>query len=88
MLQWTAAAPGLRFVAVSCTTPMPSANGPTTASSHIGALDKALDEAKLRGWTVVDMKDDWKRSICSRNSRVGTVPAARRLTSGHRMRYT
>ena len=29
--------------------------------SHIGKLDKALDEAKLRGWTVVDMKYDWKK---------------------------
>ena len=28
--------------------------------SHIGQLDKALDEAKAKGWTVVDMKDDWK----------------------------
>lgn len=23
-------------------------------------LDKALDEAKVRRWTVVSMKDDWK----------------------------
>jgi phosphoglycolate phosphatase-like HAD superfamily hydrolase len=28
--------------------------------SRVGKLDKALDEAKLRGWTVVDMKKDWK----------------------------
>ncbi|QDV73992.1 HAD family hydrolase [Botrimarina mediterranea] len=28
--------------------------------SHIGKLDKALDEAPQRGWTVVDMKADWK----------------------------
>jgi phosphoglycolate phosphatase-like HAD superfamily hydrolase len=28
--------------------------------SHVGRLDKALDEAKSRGWTVVSMKDDWK----------------------------
>jgi hypothetical protein len=25
----------------------------------VGRLDKALDEATARGWTVVDMKDDW-----------------------------
>jgi hypothetical protein len=24
-------------------------------------LDKAWDEAAARGWTVVSMKDDWKR---------------------------
>jgi phosphoglycolate phosphatase-like HAD superfamily hydrolase len=28
--------------------------------SHIGKLDKALDEAAARGWTVVDVKSDWK----------------------------
>jgi hypothetical protein len=28
--------------------------------SHIGQLDKALDETKANGWTVVDMKQDWK----------------------------
>lgn len=29
--------------------------------SHIGKLDKAWDEAKARGWTVVSMKSDWNR---------------------------
>ena len=29
--------------------------------SHIGQLDKAWDEALAKGWTVVSMKDDWKR---------------------------
>jgi phosphoserine phosphatase len=28
--------------------------------SKIGKLDKALDEASARGWTVVSMKTDWK----------------------------
>ena len=28
--------------------------------SIFGHLDKALDEAPKRGWTVVDMKDEWK----------------------------
>jgi hypothetical protein len=28
--------------------------------SSVGRLDKALDEALARGWTVVDMKNDWK----------------------------
>jgi len=27
--------------------------------SSIGRLDKGLDEAKARGWTIVDMKRDW-----------------------------
>jgi phosphoglycolate phosphatase-like HAD superfamily hydrolase len=29
--------------------------------SHIGQLDKALDEASQRGWVVVDMKADWSQ---------------------------
>lgn len=28
--------------------------------SHIGRLDKGLDEAVEKGWTVIDMKKDWK----------------------------
>ncbi len=28
--------------------------------SKVGRLDKALDEARRLGWTVVDMKKDWK----------------------------
>lgn len=28
--------------------------------SHIGRLDKGLDEANKNGWTVIDMKEDWK----------------------------
>ena len=30
-------------------------------ASHIGRLDKGLDEAAAKGWTVVDMKADWSR---------------------------
>lgn len=28
--------------------------------SHIGKLDKGLDMAAEKGWTVIDMKNDWK----------------------------
>jgi len=28
--------------------------------SHIGRLDKALDEGKAKSWTIVDMKADWQ----------------------------
>lgn len=28
--------------------------------SHVGKLDKGLDEAKDKGWVVMDMKSDWK----------------------------
>ena len=29
--------------------------------ARIAVFDKALDEAGRHGWTVVDMKQDWKR---------------------------
>jgi hypothetical protein len=29
--------------------------------SRVGRLDRALDEAKAKGWTVVDMKNDWRK---------------------------
>ncbi|MFO0270678.1 MAG: haloacid dehalogenase-like hydrolase, partial [Gemmatimonadota bacterium] len=28
-------------------------------ASHVGKLDRALDEAGARGWTVIDMRRDW-----------------------------
>jgi hypothetical protein len=27
--------------------------------SHVGTLDKALDQADANGWIIVDMKKDW-----------------------------
>jgi phosphoserine phosphatase len=29
--------------------------------SHVGTLDKALDQADANGWIIVDMKKDWKK---------------------------
>ena len=31
-----------------------------TDDDHLARLDKGLDEAAAKGWTVVSMKDDWK----------------------------
>jgi hypothetical protein len=28
--------------------------------SHVGTLDRALDQADAMGWIIVDMKEDWK----------------------------
>ena len=42
------------------TTPTASASGPTTARPAWAVLDKGLDEAQAQGWTLVDMKQDWK----------------------------
>jgi phosphoglycolate phosphatase-like HAD superfamily hydrolase len=42
-------------------------------NSHIGKLDKALDEALARGWTIVDMKNDWK-VVFPQNASNGASP--------------
>jgi phosphoglycolate phosphatase-like HAD superfamily hydrolase len=60
MLQWTAAGSGLRFMGLIHHTDA-EREWAYDRTSHIGKLDKALDEANSKGWTVVDMKRDWKR---------------------------
>jgi hypothetical protein len=34
--------------------------------SHVGTLDKALDQADAKGWIIVDMKNDWKAMFAPR----------------------
>ena len=60
MLQWTAAGDGLRFMGLVRHTD-PDREWAYDRQSSIGRLDKALDEAIARRWTVVDMKRDWKK---------------------------
>ncbi len=60
MLQWTAAGEGARFCLLVHHTDA-EREWAYDRDSHIGHLDKALDEAGRRGWTVVDMKRDWGR---------------------------
>ncbi|WP_262300293.1 HAD family hydrolase [Microvirga sesbaniae] len=60
MLQWTAADDGPRFMAIVHHTDA-EREWAYGRQSHIGRLDKALNEATARGWTVVDMKRDWKK---------------------------
>lgn len=60
MLQWTTLSPGPRFGMIVHHTDA-KREWAYDRDSHIGKLDKALDEAPQRGWTVVDMKDDWKK---------------------------
>jgi hypothetical protein len=59
MLEWTAAGTGARFMGIIHHTDAVR-EWAYDRQSHIGQLDKALDEAQARGWTVVSMKDDWK----------------------------
>lgn len=59
MLQWTAAGKGPRFCLLVHHTDA-EREWAYDRNSHIGRLDKALDEATKRNWTVVDMKRDWQ----------------------------
>jgi phosphoglycolate phosphatase-like HAD superfamily hydrolase len=59
MLEWTAAGDGARFMGLVHHTDA-EREWAYDRTSHVGKLDKALDEANARGWTVVDMRADWK----------------------------
>jgi phosphoglycolate phosphatase-like HAD superfamily hydrolase len=58
MLQWTTAGEGVRFGLIVHHDDA-DREWAYDRKSHIGTLDKAWDEAKTAGWTVVSMKDDW-----------------------------
>jgi phosphoserine phosphatase len=60
MLQWTAAGQGKRFMGLVHHTDA-KREWAYDRQSDIGRLDKALDEAKSRGWTIVDMAAEWRR---------------------------
>jgi len=59
MLQWATAGSGARFALLVHHTDA-EREWTYDRTSSIGRLDKALDEAQAKGWTVVDMKNDWK----------------------------
>ena len=59
MLQWTTAGQGPRFALYVHHTDG-EREWAYDRQSSIGRLDRGLDEAEKRGWTVVDMKRDWK----------------------------
>jgi phosphoglycolate phosphatase-like HAD superfamily hydrolase len=60
MLQWTCDTPGARFCLYVHHTDA-QREWAYDRQSSIGKLDQGLDEAKAKGWTVVDMKADWKQ---------------------------
>jgi hypothetical protein len=60
MIQWTVAGSGARFGLIVHHTDAEREYAYDRQSS-VGRLDKALETAKRQGWTVVDMKQDWKR---------------------------
>jgi phosphoglycolate phosphatase-like HAD superfamily hydrolase len=59
MLQWSCLADGPRLCLIVHHTDA-EREWAYDRESHIGRLDKALDEAKANGWTILDMKQDWK----------------------------
>jgi phosphoserine phosphatase len=59
MLQWTCAGAGARLCLYVHHTDA-KREWSYDRKSSIGRLDKGLDEAQAKGWTVVDMKRDWK----------------------------
>jgi len=59
MLQWTTTGSGARFGLVVHHTDA-AREWAYDRKASFGTLDQALDEAQAKGWTVVDMKSDWK----------------------------
>lgn len=59
MLQWTAAGDGKQLLVYIHHTDA-EREWAYDRESHIGRLDKGLDEANEKGWTVVDMRNDWE----------------------------
>jgi len=60
MLEWTTAGDGARFGMLIHHTDA-EREWAYDRDSHIGRLDRGLDEADARGWVIVDMKRDWAR---------------------------
>ena len=60
MLEWTWSAPGARLALLVHHTDA-EREWAYDRDSPVGRLDRALAEADSAGWTVVDMKADWKR---------------------------
>jgi hypothetical protein len=59
MLQWTAGGKGRRLMTLIHHTDG-EREWAYDRDTHVGRLDKALDQAQQLGWTVVDMKADWE----------------------------
>ena len=60
MLEWAKGNGGVRFALIVHHTDA-EREWAYDRTSSIGRLDKALDVAQAVGWTIVDMKNDWKK---------------------------
>jgi phosphoserine phosphatase len=65
MLQWTGAGDGPRLCIYIHHTDA-EREWAYDRDSHVGRLDEGLREARMNGWTVVDMKTDWARVFPTR----------------------
>jgi hypothetical protein len=72
MLQWTAAGPGTRFC-LYVHHDDADREYAYDRQDHLAKLDKGLDEAAAKGWTVVSMKDDWKTVFPAPHSEVTAI---------------
>ena len=70
MLEWTAAGTGARFMGLVHHTDA-EREWAYDRKSHVGRLEKAWDEAVRHGWTVTNMKTEWKKVL--RSSREGVL---------------
>jgi hypothetical protein len=59
MLEWTTSGKGARFALLVHHTDA-EREWAYDRESHIGKLARGLDEGPKRGWTIVNVKDDWK----------------------------
>jgi hypothetical protein len=60
MLEWSTAAPGARLGLIVRHDDA-EREFAYDRKSHVGRLERGLDEGPQRGWTIVSMKNDWKR---------------------------
>lgn len=74
MLQWTTAGDGPRFALYVHHTDA-DREWAYDRESHVGRLDRGLDEGPGLGWNFVDMKNDWKQIYPSLDDAAVTMPS-------------
>jgi phosphoserine phosphatase len=76
MLQWTAGGGGRRLCAIVHHTDAVR-EWAYDREAHVGRLDQALDEARAKAWTIIDMARDWSaiHPPADRSARETTAPA-------------
>jgi hypothetical protein len=72
MLQWTSAGSGPRFCLFVHHTDA-DREWAYDRQPGLARLDKGLDEAQAKGWTIVSMKDDWKAVLPAAQSEVTAI---------------